>query len=67
MILGEDIITGEFPRMYESLVDYGEIKKGDQVVSFTIIETPKGSCNYHKVVAYGSDKVHYLFTHEVTA
>lgn len=47
-------------------VDYGDIKKGDTVTSYEYVETPKGSCDFHKVTPEGSDKIHYLFTHEVT-
>lgn len=63
----KDMKNKQLDILVESKVEYGDIRVGDQLIAYELVETPPNCCDYYKCIDFYDldDKVHYLFTFEV--
>lgn len=64
MILEEDKVKHAHYTVYVSKVDFGNIKKGDEVFVYKTIHGLE-DLKVHKGVPIDTDTVHYFFNHEL--
>lgn len=49
-----------------SKINYFDIKENDDIIAHEFVQADKGYCSFYKVTKEGSEKVHYMYTAEVS-